>query len=101
MASQAWSATLLVHLPADPLSYLINTKQGDTMKQATSRNNTQTLTRTESAVSTEIPKVAVTAIGIASAAIGIWAVACMVAGMINSGGPLELIAQFFKAVSGA
>lgn len=50
--------------------------------------------------STEISKVAVTAVSISAGLIGIWAVACMVAGTINSGGPVSLVANLFKTIFG-
>ena len=48
----------------------------------------------------ETSKTAVTAIGIAAALIGVWAVACMVAGMLNSGGPVSLVSNLFEAIFG-
>ena len=56
--------------------------------------------KTESTVSAEISRVAVTAITITASVIGIWAVACMVAGMANSGGPVGLVSNLFKAILG-
>ena len=56
--------------------------------------------KTESIVSAEIAKVAVTAITITAGVIGIWAVACMVAGILNSGGPVGLVSHLFKAIFG-
>lgn len=56
--------------------------------------------KTESIASAEISKVAVTAIGITAGIIGIWAVACMVAGIANSGGPVGLVSNLFKAILG-
>jgi hypothetical protein len=51
-------------------------------------------------VSTEISKIGITAIGITAGIIGCWAVASMIAGVINSGGPVDLMASLFKAISG-
>ena len=48
----------------------------------------------------EISRVAVSAIGISAGLIGIWAVACVVAGMSSSGGPVELFSSLFKAIAG-
>lgn len=50
--------------------------------------------------STEISKIGVSAIGITAGIIGCWAVASMIAGAINSGGPIDLMASLFKAISG-
>lgn len=55
---------------------------------------------TESNAPAEISKVAVTAFSISAGLIGIWAVACMVAGVVNSGGPVSLISNLFKAIFG-
>ena len=38
--------------------------------------------------------------GIGGALIGIWGLACLASGLIQSGGPLALIGNWFKAVSG-
>lgn len=56
--------------------------------------------KTESVANAEISRVAVTAISIFSAVIGIWAVACMVAGISNSGGPVNLLSSLLKAIIG-
>lgn len=48
----------------------------------------------------EISKVAVSVIGISAGLIGAWAVACVVAGISSSGGPVELVSSLFKAIAG-
>jgi hypothetical protein len=48
----------------------------------------------------EISKAGIYTVGIASALIGIWGLACFVGGVIASGGPLALVADWFKAVTG-
>ena len=66
--------------------------------------NTQTIhktqAQTEESATAEISKVAVTAFSVAAGLIGIWAVACMVAGISNSGGPVSLLSNLFKAIFG-
>jgi hypothetical protein len=57
-------------------------------------------TRAESNAATEISRVATTAIGFIASIIGIWAVACIISGITNSGGPVALISNLFKAISG-
>ncbi len=57
-------------------------------------------TQVEANTSSEISKVAVTAISIAAASIGVWAVACMVAGISESGSPVSLVSNLFKAIFG-
>lgn len=54
----------------------------------------------ESGATAEISRVAVTAIGLSAGVIGIWAVACMAAGLLNSGGPVTLVSSLFKAITG-
>lgn len=69
--------------------------------------NMTTATRTDSAVNSNVRvddqlyKVGVAAVGIASCAIGIWAVVCLGAGMIASGGPFALLMNWAKAVTGS
>lgn len=48
----------------------------------------------------EVSKVAVTAFSVISASIGIWAVASVIAGFSQSGGPLSLIKSLFTAITG-
>ena len=38
--------------------------------------------------------------GVASALIGLWAVACLVSAMLGSGSPIALLKNWFSAVSG-
>ena len=51
-------------------------------------------------VTSEISKVGVYTIAIAAGVIGCWATLCIIAGTISSGGPVELISGFFKALAG-
>ena len=60
----------------------------------------QVKTGTKTDATSEISKVAVSAIGISASVIGVWAVASIVAGMSNSGGPVELIKSLFTAIIG-
>ncbi len=66
--------------------------------------NTTAITRERSAaidnVSVELSKVGVGAVGISSALIGCWAVACLASGMISSGGPASLVSNFVSALIG-
>lgn len=50
-------------------------------------------------VDDQIYRVGAAVVGISSGVIGIWAAACLVAGMIASGGPLGLIVNWLNAVS--
>lgn len=49
---------------------------------------------------TEISRAGMYTVGITSALIGIWGLACFVGGLIASGGPLSFVANWFRAVSG-
>lgn len=60
----------------------------------------KTQAQTETNTTAEISKVAVTAFSITAGLIGLWAVACMVAGISNSGGPVSLLSNLFKAILG-
>ncbi|MCK5516779.1 MAG: hypothetical protein KAI39_07890 [Desulfobulbaceae bacterium] len=48
----------------------------------------------------EVSKVGVYAIAFSAGLIGCWSVACLVAGTINSGGPVGLITNFIKSFIG-
>ncbi len=61
---------------------------------------TGTVVGEKSNVSTEVSKVSITFVAILGVAVGAWSLACIVGGLIASGGPLEFVADWFKAVSG-
>lgn len=69
-------------------------------------NNTRIERKTGSAVneqinvSTEVSKLSITFVAILGAAVGVWSLACIVGGLIASGGPLEFVGAWFKAVTG-
>ncbi len=66
--------------------------------------NTTAITRERSAakesVSVELNKLGVKTIGITSGLIGCWAVACLGAGILSSGGPAGLVSNFASAFIG-
>lgn len=45
-------------------------------------------------------KVSISVMAGVSALIGIWAVSCFVGALLNSGGPLQFVYGWFRAVSG-
>jgi hypothetical protein len=49
---------------------------------------------------TEVSKVAIYVVGAFAAAVGIWSLACIVGGIVSSGGVSELLSSWFKAVTG-
>ena len=48
----------------------------------------------------EVSKAGMYTVGVASALIGIWGLACFVGGLVASGGPLSLVGNWFKSVTG-
>ena len=65
-----------------------------TMTKTQTRTNTQTQTGLDS-----ISKGSLAAMGGISALIGVWAAACFIGATI-SGGPFELVKNFFQAITG-
>lgn len=61
---------------------------------------TRTETRTAGKVDEQVYKVGIVAVGICSLAIGVWATIALVSGMVASGGPGALVADWFRAVIG-
>jgi hypothetical protein len=61
---------------------------------------TRNVVRTDDKVDVQITKVGFAVIGLSSCAIGLWAAASLVSGMIASGGPVALVADWFRAVIG-
>ncbi len=69
-----------------------------------------TLTKTQSktrageksgtTVSTEVDKVILGSIVAFTGVVGLWSGACIVSAMFQAGGPFQLVAGWFKAVSG-
>ncbi len=55
---------------------------------------------TKTSVSTEVDKVIIVSIAAFAGLVGLWSVACLVSAMIQAGGPLQLAAGWFRAVSG-
>lgn len=70
------------------------------MKNSLDINKSRTATTETTNVSSEISKIGITAVTITAAVIGCWALASMVAGVINNGGPIDLAVSLFKAITG-
>jgi len=83
--------------------YLQHNLKRDTMKTATAATRTDIktgyLASDKSNAVTEMQKTSTVIIGFVSLLCGGWAVACMTAGLIASGGPSGLIVQYFNALS--
>lgn len=71
------------------------------MKTMTTATRTGSAAKSDVRVDDQLYKVGVAVIGISCLAIGLWAAACIVSGMINSGGPIALVMNWFNAVSGS
>ena len=61
---------------------------------------TKSAVRTNDKVDVQVARVGFVIIGISSCAIGLWALASLVGGMVASGGPVALAANWLKAVIG-
>jgi hypothetical protein len=70
------------------------------MKTQIAAVKTRSAGRTDTKIDVQISKVGIAVIGLSSCVIGIWAVASLVGGMIASGGPIALVANWFRAVIG-
>ncbi|GAB4337942.1 MAG: hypothetical protein Kow0089_09540 [Desulfobulbaceae bacterium] len=64
--------------------------------------NTRAKVRSAEKVSTasEVSRAGVYTLGIVSALVGLWGLACFVGGLVASGGPLSFIGNWFRAVAG-
>ena len=51
-------------------------------------------------VGTEVSKVSMTVVAVFGVIVGLWSLASLVGGLVASGGPLALVGNWFKAVSG-
>ncbi len=55
---------------------------------------------TSNAAIDSVSRGSIITMGVASALVGLWAVACLVSAMIGGGSPLALIKSWFSAISG-
>jgi hypothetical protein len=70
------------------------------MKNTTGMDRSNATIAASSDASAEVSKIGITAVGITAGVIGCWAVASMIAGAVNSGGPLDLVSSLFQAING-
>ena len=61
----------------------------------------KTQTRSTARVDEQVYKVGIAVVGVCSLAIGVWATIALVSGMVASGGPGALVADWFRAVIGS
>jgi hypothetical protein len=64
------------------------------------RQKSGTRVAEKGSVSTEVSKVSITFVAILGVAVGVWSLACIVGGLAASGGPLSLVGDWLKAVTG-
>jgi Na+/alanine symporter len=70
------------------------------MRSAT-KNRTRTQTTSVGRVDEQVYKVGIAVVGACSLAIGAWATIALVSGMVASGGPGALFADWFRAIIGS
>lgn len=70
------------------------------MKTRTAITQSAVANPSVSSTDTKIYTVTLSVVGLFASAVGIWAFACLIGGMVAGGGPLGLITGWFKAVSG-
>ncbi len=68
------------------------------MRKSTAKEQSRAEAANES--TNEIAKVAVSTIVVSAGIIGVWAVACMIAGISSSGSPIAFLGDLFKAITG-
>lgn len=61
---------------------------------------TRTRATAQTAADIDVSKGALTTLGVASALVGLWAVACFVGALLASGGPIALARAWLTAVTG-
>lgn len=54
----------------------------------------------KSSISTEVSKAGIGTVAILGLVVGLWSFACIIGGLVASGGPLQLVGNWFKAVTG-
>lgn len=64
------------------------------------RENKQVVSSERTDAATEVSKVSITVVGVFATIVGLWSLACIVGGVMSSGGVTELLSAWFTAVSG-
>lgn len=71
------------------------------MKRNTSvKELKRTIPVERSDAATEVSKVSITVVGVFATIVGLWSLACIVGGIMSSGGVTQLLSSWFKAVTG-
>jgi di/tricarboxylate transporter len=64
------------------------------------RENKHVASSERSDAATEVSKVSITVVGVFATIVGLWSLACIVGGVMSSGGVTQLLSAWFTAVSG-
>lgn len=76
-----------------------NSNRENIMKTRT-QNQSNVIAKENTQASNELQKIGASTIGITSFLIGGWAVACMTAALVASGGPINLATEYIRALIG-
>lgn len=67
---------------------------------STTRDKSRTVAAERTDAATEVSKVSIAVVGVFATIIGLWSLACIVGGVMSSGGVTQLLSSWFKAVTG-
>lgn len=67
---------------------------------STTRDNEKLHVGEQADATTEVSKVSIAVVGVFASLVGLWSLACIVGGIVSSGGVGELVSSWFKAVTG-
>ena len=64
------------------------------------RDNVKLNVREQADATTEVSKVSIAVVGVFATIVGLWSLACIIGGVVSSGGVGELVSSWFRAVTG-
>lgn len=67
---------------------------------STTRDKRQVISAERTDATTEVSKVSITVVGVFATIVGLWSLACIVGGVMSSGGVTQLLSAWFQAVTG-
>ncbi|WP_163338068.1 hypothetical protein [Desulfopila sp. IMCC35008] len=70
------------------------------MRKAQVQSRAETTTSLRAEATTEVSKVSIALVAVFAAIVGLWSLACIVGGIVSSGGVGGLLSGWFKAVTG-
>lgn len=83
----------------DPFRVTGTQKEND-MKESVKSRSIENITVGADVSEEVVGKTVIYAVGVVGALIGLWGISCIVAGIIQSGGPLSFVGNWFRAVTG-